>query len=159
MRTRAVPILFALTLVNAAAALQWEDCGLQSDAPALRLLSYAHNPDPIVAGAPSTIRKTWRYFGEDVLTGLSEKVFIDRKLPGGARAWTPYFNNTFTVCGTGPFQHNVCPVAPNATFSYVDHHPASHSPPAEFRAREEYYTDNGTKWIGCAEIVYFERVA
>ena len=142
-----------LLALNAATALEWQDCGLQSDAPALRLLKYAHDPDPIVADAPSTISKTWQHFGGTVaLTGLSERVYIDRKLPG-ARAWTPYFNNTFAVCGTGPFQHDVCPVAPNATFAYVDHHPASHSPPATFRAREEYFDGNGT-WIGCATIVY-----
>ncbi len=141
-----------LIVFSAATALEWQDCGLQSDAPGIRLLAYAHQPDPIHAGAPSNISKTWLHFGGKALVGLSERVYIDRKLPG-ARAWTPYFNNSFVVCGAGPFQHDVCPVAPNATFAYVDHHPASHSPPATFRAREEYYDANGA-WIGCATIVY-----
>ena len=149
--------LLAFVAVVFANALKWQDCGLQSDFPALRLIAYAHEPDPIHAALPSNISKSWWHFGATTLTGLTERVYIDRKLPG-AREWTPYFNNTFAVCGTGPFQHeHVCPVAPNATFSYVDQHPRSHSPPAEFRAREEYFDASGA-WIGCATIVY-ESVA
>ena len=37
--------------------LQWEDCGLEADARVLRLVDYAHSPDPIVFGDSATIRK------------------------------------------------------------------------------------------------------
>ena len=41
-------------------ALRWEDCGLESDAPALRLLEYSHTPDPTPADEPSSIAKRVR---------------------------------------------------------------------------------------------------
>lgn len=157
-RTAASFILTLLVVASchpdsATAELKWEDCGLESDSPSLLLRTYSHQPADIIADQPSNISKSWWYFGEKPLLGLSERVVIDRKLPGD-QEWSPYFNNSFNVCGSGKFEHsNICPVAPNKSFSYTDHHAASHSPPAKFRAREEYFDNEGV-WIGCATVVY-----
>ena len=138
---------------TARAGLKWEDCGLESDSPSILLKRYSHEPANIKAGEPSNISKTWWHFGETPLLGLRERVVIERKLPG-EQNWSPYFNNSFNVCGSGRFEHsNICPVTANKSFSYTDHHPASHSPPARFRAREEYFDSKGV-WIGCATVVY-----
>ena len=57
------------------------------------------------------------------------------------------------MCGTGPHEHDVCPIAPGSSFAYADNHSRSHSEPALFRAREEYFDAAGA-WIGCATVVY-----
>ena len=146
-------VVLQLVLARAIAGLRWEDCGLEADRPALKLLDYSHEPSPIRTGEPSDINKTWFYSGNGTLTGLRERVLIDRRLPGETR-WSPYFNNSFRVCGQGSGEHaHVCPVAVNTSFAYSDHHPASHSPPATFRARELYFDSDGI-WIGCATVVY-----
>ena len=40
-------------------SLVWEDCGLATDVPLIKLLDYQHAPDPIVYAANSTIYKRW----------------------------------------------------------------------------------------------------
>lgn len=140
-------------------ALQWQDCGLQADRWDLVLQAYAHNPDPIVYNATSTISKTWLYTAGGVgvataptITNLTEVVDVDRMLPDGT--WQSFFSNTFDICD--PSAHpGLCPWPAGEERSYVDNHPASQTAfYATFRARERYFV-NGV-WGGCATIVYHQ---
>ena len=142
--------LATLALAWGAAPLQWEDCGLLSDTPLLRLLNYSHVPDPIAVGRNATIAKRWHYTGKRPLTALTEAVVIDRVLANESGSWQSYFNNSFDMC----LRRGLCPIAPGSVFDIVDNHPPSHSPPARFRAVERFYA--GGESIGCAAVVYAE---
>jgi hypothetical protein len=131
-------------------ALSWQDCGLQSEIPALRLKAYQHAPDPIVYNSSSIITKQWKYTGDGYMKTFTETVVVARRSENHA-PWEIYFNNSFDICA---YHDGICgSVHSGGEFTYYDNHPPSVSlfyP--YFRAIEHYYV-NGI-FSGCATIVY-----
>lgn len=140
------------------AALEWQDCSLQADIPALRVVDYSHTPDPARLDQNHTISKTFLYTGNDPLKSLRELVFIDISPvhPSDAtfHSWTPYFNNSFDLCEEG--KNVPCPIEPQFSFTLSDEHTPSAAPPSWFRAVEYYYDPDVeiNNLIGCITTIY-----
>ena len=138
-------LLAAETAAAPTKALEWQDCGLQTDYPLLSLVQYSHSPDPIVMGRQRLNRKTWRSLAPWPIQNLTEVVTIDRSY--ASSRWEQYFSNRFEMCG-----HVGCPIMPGAMFEVADMHPAPRVYAPSFRATERLWVDGVLG--GCATMVY-----
>ena len=138
-------LLAAETAAAPTKALEWQDCGLQTDYPLLSLVQYSHSPDPIVMGRQRLNRKTWRSLAPWPIQNLTEVVTIDRSY--ASSRWEQYFSNRFEMCG-----HVGCPIMPGAMFEVADMHPAPRVYAPSFRATERLWVDGVLG--GCATVVY-----
>ena len=149
-----VRVLALLGVAARVECVSWQDCSLQSQVPALRLLSYTHSPDPIVHDRNNTISKSWRLEpGLGPLRSLREHVSVSRRTSALA-PWEAYFENIFDLCAP-PSHPSLCSgsLVPGSSFTYDDHHPPSRSPFSPLYQAIEHYYVNGV-FAGCATIVY-----
>jgi hypothetical protein len=152
MFVRLVQVLVAIAVGGA--ALEWQDCALQTDIPSLHITAYAHTPDPEVVSENHTISKTYYYNGNSPLSSLKETVYIDKSpvhpSDPSFETWVPYFNNSFDLCS----KDGLCPVNVDSSFSLSDEHPPSTTTTTGswYRAKEYYFSDS--VWIGCLTTIY-----
>lgn len=147
--------LLASVGVGMAAALEWQDCALQTDLSSLHVTAYSHTPDPEVLTENHTITKSYLFDGNSQMTDLVETVLIDKSpvhpRDPAFKSWTAYFNNSFDLCEKNEW---LCPVETNGTFTLSDTHPPSTTATSGswYRAVEYYYSNGAS--IGCAATIY-----
>ncbi|CAJ1423004.1 unnamed protein product [Effrenium voratum] len=134
-----------------AAALSWQDCGLLADVRGLELLSYSHEPDPIVLGEAYTITRHFRTLLP--IQNLTEQFWSYER---NGTEWSFVFGNgPFSRCGAADFQSR-CPLPAGAELRFRERHPGTAAArPGRHRAVEHYFSDG--VFAGCVVAVYDYR--
>ena len=137
------------------APLNWQDCGLATGYPAIKLIDYQHSPDPIVFGKSSVRSKRWLLMNHSKavpLRSFTEQVNISHRA-SPSDPWQPYFSNKFDLCAHAHPELCNGAVKPGDFFSYEDSHPPSHSSFIPHLRASEHYFVNGV-FAGCAIVTY-----